>query len=406
MVTRTQPRVDLLDPGTFEGGQPHEFFRWLRDNAPVFWHPEPDGPGFWAVTRYKDVRTVGKNPKVFSSEPTIVIEDPPEEIDLGDHGMMLTMDPPRHTAYRKLIQREFYPRGASQYRPRIEELASQIVDKVIQDGECDLVTDVIGELPSFVTADLLGVPLEDGRKLYELTETLHASPGLVGKEERTRAITEMFSYASEVREAKLRGPGDDLSSLLAHAELEGETLHPIDFNLFFVLLVDAGGDTTRNLLGGGMLTLFEHKSEWQRLQEDMDGLVSTATEEMLRWVSPVVYMRRTATQDTTLAGQKIAEGDKVAMYFGSANRDEEAFEDPERFDVGRHPNEHIAFGGGGPHFCLGAYLARVEIEVMLRELLTRMPDVEPADEPEWLESTFICGPSHLPVRFSPGRRLG
>lgn len=405
MTVSAGPAIDLLDPRSFEGGQPHEAFRWLREHDPVHRHPEREGPGFWAVTRYSDVRAVGRDTEAFSSEPTIMIPDNSGELDLGDdHGMMLTMDPPRHTRYRRLVQGEFSNRVVREMRPRIEELAARIVDAVIERGECDLVEDVAGELPSFIIADMLGIPLDDGRVLYELTETIHADPDSVGEGAGMQAVLEMFNYANGVREEKLREPSDDIASLLAHAELDGEQLHPIDFNLFFLLLVDAGGDTTRNLVGGGMHALFEHPDERRRLQEDLDGLLAPATEELLRYVSPVVYMRRTATRDTELRGREIREGDKVVMYYGAANRDPEVFDDPERLDVGRDPNPHLAFGGGGPHFCLGAPLARIEIGAMLREIFTRMPDVEPAGPTEWLRSTFICGPSHIPVRFTPGPR--
>jgi cytochrome P450 len=195
-----------------------------------------------------------------------------------------------------------------------------------------------------------------------------------------------------------------LATRILEAEVEGQRLDDIDFNLFFLLLIDAGGDTTRNLVGGGLLALFDHPEERRRLQDDLDGLLPSAVEEMLRWVSPVIYMRRTATRSCELAGTAIQAGDKVVVYYGSANRDARAFAEPRRFDVGREPNEHIAFGGGGPHFCLGAHIARVEIQALLRELLTRLPDVAPSGPAEWLASNFISGPKHLPVRFTPAGR--
>jgi cytochrome P450 len=347
------------------------------------------------------VKRVGRLPATFSSSPTIMIPDAALLSRDGGHDVMITVDPPVHTEYRKLLNARFTPRATRGLRPRVEALAAQIVDAVAERGECDLVTDVAGEMPSFVIAELLGIPLEDGRRLYSLTETIHAAPGATTPEAVTAATKEMFAYGREVAEAKRRDPGDDLSSLLVGSEVRGRALDNIDFNLFFILLVDAGGDTTRNLVGGGMLALFEHPGERARLQADLDGLLPTAIEEMLRWVSPVVYMRRTATVGTVLGGQELRAGDKVVMYYGSANRDEAAFADPDRFDVGRRPNDHIAFGGGGPHFCLGAHLARIEIDAILREVLTRLPDMEPAGPPRWLASNFVSGPSHLPVRFTP-----
>jgi len=393
--------IDLLDAVSFAHGQPHDQFRWLREHDPVHRHPEPDGPGFWAVTRYDDVKAVGRDPATFSSRPTIMIPDATAALLDGDHEMMLMADPPVHTQYRKLLNARFTPRAVRSLRPRVEELAARIVDAVAERGTCDLVTDVAGEMPSFVIADLLGLALEDGRRLYSLTETLHAAPGTRTPEAVTAAMVEMFEYGRGVAESKRRRPGDDLSSLLVGSEVRGRPLDDIDFNLFFVLLVDAGGDTTRNLVGGGMLALFERPDEGARLGGDLDGLLPTAIEEMLRWVSPVVYMRRTAMVDTVLGGQEIRAGDKVVMYYGSANRDAAAFADPDRFDVARHPNDHVAFGGGGPHFCLGAHLARLEIDAILHEVLTRLPDMEPAGPAEWLASNFVSGPSHLPVRFTP-----
>jgi cytochrome P450 len=395
--------IDLLSPASFADGQPHEQFRWLREHSPVYRHLEPDGPGFWAVTRYDDVRSVGRDPEHFSSVPTILIPDL-AAVDFGDHQMMITADPPRHTRLRRIINSQFTPRAAERLRARIEELAARIIDAVIERGECDAVTDIAGEMPSFVIADLLGIPLDDGRRLYHLTETIHAAPDSVPAGAGMSAIIEMFNYAHQVAEEKRRQPRDDLASRILEAEVDGERLDDIDFNLFFLLLIDAGGDTTRNLVGGGLLALFDHPDERRRLQDDLDGLLPGAVDEMLRWVSPVIYMRRTATRDFELAGTPIAAGDKVVMYYGSANRDERAFVEPDRFDVDRQPNEHIAFGGGGPHFCLGAHIARVETQALLRELLTRMPDITPSGPAEWLASNFISGPRSLPVRFTPATR--
>ncbi len=395
--------IDLLSPASFANGQPHEQFRWLRDHAPVYRHPEPDGPGFWAVTRYDDVRAVGRDPEHFSSLPTILIPDL-AGLDFGDHQMMITSDPPRHTRLRRIINSQFTPRAAERLRVRIEALARQIIDAVIERGECDAVTDIAGEMPSFVIADLLGIPLDDGRRLYHLTETIHAAPESVPPGGGMAAVVEMFNYAHQVAEDKRAHPGDDLATQILRAEVDGERLDDIDFNLFFLLLIDAGGDSTRTLVGGGLLALFEHPDELRRLQDDLDSMLPSAVDEMLRWVSPVIYMRRTATERCELAGTPIEEGDKVVMYYGSANRDERVIAEPDRFDVGREPNEHIAFGGGGPHFCLGSHIARVEIQAMLRELLTRLPDIAPAGPAEWLASNFISGPKHLPVTFTPAGR--
>lgn len=399
-MTELASPVDLLSSGSFAGGQPHEQFRWLRRHDPVHWHPEPEGRGFWAVTRYDDVRAVGRDPQTFSSKPSIMIPDG-SGLDLGDHAMMIMDDPPHHTRLRRVVAREFVPRAAKLLRPRIEELARTIIDRVAARGACDLVSEVAGLMPSYVIAEMLGIPLEDGVELYALTEAVHAIPGETDGPTGPEAVERMFAYAHDVWEAKRDHPSGDLASTIVHAAADGRALDELDFQLFFMLLIDAGGDTTRNLVAGGMDTLFGHPDQRARLAADVDGMLPTAVEEMLRWVSPVVYMRRTATRDTELRGRAIAAGDKVVVYYGSANRDPEVFAEPERFDLTRAPNEHIAFGGGGPHFCLGAHVARIEIHALLHELLTRLPDIAPAGPTTWLPSNFISGPKSMPVRFTP-----
>ena len=397
----TDVHIDLLSPASFAHGQPHEQFAWLRDHDPVHWHEEPDGRGFWAVTRYRDVKAVGRDPGTFSSVPTIMIPDGEGGLEVGDHQMMLTMDPPRHTGHRKLVAGEFIPRAAKAMRPRIEKLAARIIDGVAARGECDLVEEVAGLMPSYVIADMLGIPHEDGVALYRLTETIHAAPETQPDGAAMGAVLEMFNYAREVWERKRTEPADDLATLIARASIDGNELDVIDFNLFFLLLVDAGGDTTRNLVAGGMDALFGEPDQLEWLCADLDRRMGPAVEELLRWVSPVVYMRRTATRDTDLHGVAIREGDKVVMYYGAANRDADAFgPSGGELDLSRSPNEHVAFGGGGPHFCLGAHIARVEIHALLRELLTRLRGLEPAGPTEWLPSVFISGPKHLPVRFT------
>jgi cytochrome P450 len=405
-ITDRRPDIDLYDAGSFDGGQPHEQFDWLRANEPVHRHPLPDGGHFFALTRYDDVRAVGKDAATYSSEPTIMIDEPDASIDLGDHKMMLMADPPLHTRMRRLVSREFTPAASRALRPRIEQLAVQIVDEVVERGGCDLVTDVAGEMPSFVIAELLGIPLDDGRELYHLTETLHAASASVGVEAQQAAFGQMFGYASQVYASKRERPGDDLSTLLATGELDGRPIDEVDFFLWFLLLVDAGGDTTRNLVGGGLHALFEHPEQLDALRADVDGLLPGAVEELLRFVSPVVHMRRRATRDVELRGVPIAEGDRVVMYYGAANRDPGVFEQPHRLDLRRTPNHHVAFGGGGPHHCLGAHIARIEIDALLRQVLARLDDLAPAGDAEWLASNFISGPTHLPVTFRPGRRLG
>jgi cytochrome P450 len=394
--------IDLLSPASFAAGQPHDQYRWLREHAPVRWHDEPDGRGFWAVTRHADVWAVDRDFQAYSSGPTIMISDPAAEqaAGFGPYKMMLMMDPPEHTAFRKLIRSEFTLPAARLREDRIQALAKQIVDAVIEKGECDFVGEVAGEMPSFVIAELMGLPLSDGRELYKLTETIHTAPEALPPGAGGAAVMKMFEYATGVIAEKRARPGDDLASKLLACEVDGRKLEDMEFLLFFLLLVDAGGDTTRNLLSGGLLALMENPDQFAWMMADLPARLPSAREELLRWTSPVIYMRRTARHDTELAGQQIREGDKVVMYFGAANRDPAAFDRPEVLDLARTPNEHIAFGTG-PHGCLGQHIARIEIDAMLVEVLTRMTDFELAAPPEWLASNFISGPKAMPLRFKP-----
>lgn len=392
-------KIDLLSPESFAGGQPHRQYDWLRANAPVAWHDEPDGKGFWAVTRHADVWAVDRDFQTYSSEPTIMITDPLAEAGgFGPYKMMLMMDPPEHTAFRKLIRSEFTEPAARLRAQRIQQLAKQIVDAVIEKGECDFVAEVAGEMPSFVIAELMGLPLDDGRELYKLTEIIHTAPEALPPGAGGQAVMKMFEYGSRVIAEKRARPGDDLASRLLACEVDGRKLEDVEFLLFFLLLVDAGGDTTRNLLSAGLLALMEHPDQHAWLMADLDARLPTAREELLRWTSPVIYMRRTARRDAALAGQAVKEGDKVVMYFGAANRDPAAFERPDTLDLSRAENPHIAFGTG-PHGCLGQHIARIEIDAMLREVLTRMTDFELAAPVEWLPSNFISGPKAMPLRF-------
>jgi cytochrome P450 len=403
-----EPKIDLLNVTSYADSQPHDQFAWLRDNDPVHRHAETEGPGFWAVTRFDDVKAVGRDAETFSSRPTIMIADPDPQrtAEAGDHLMMLMTDPPLHTRMRRLISRDFTPRAVSVLVPRLNELAAQIVDEVIERGSADLVSELAGEMPSFVIAEMLGIPLSDGRDLYHATEALHSSTEVVGVEAQQTAYLRMFTYAQEVFAKKRADPKDDLASLLANGAIDKRPIDELDFFLWFLLLVDAGGDTTRNLVGGGMHALFAHPEQLALLRMHTNELLPTAVDELLRWVSPVIHMRRTATRDTVLHGQAISEGDKVVMYYGAANRDPACVAEPDRFDLTRKVNPHVAFGGGGPHFCLGSHLARLEITALLREILTRLPNLEPAGDAKWMQSNFIFGPTTLPVSFTPGKRIG
>ena len=394
--------IALDDPASFASGHPHDQYRRLRRSHPVWLHPERDGQGFWAVTGYRQVVEVSRDQATYSSWlGGVMLPDSDPDLLEGSRLMMLYQDPPLHTRYRRLVSRSFTPKAAQGWSERIDRLATAIVDGVMAKGECEFVSEVAGEMPSLVIAELMGIPADDGRRLYHLTEIMHsADPGL-SDEDRINAILEMHAYAAQTAEEKRRNPADDVATELVNAEVDGERLTDDQFKWFFLLLVNAGGDTTRNLVAGGVESLIEHPAELERLRRHPDDLIATAVEELLRWVSPVVHMRRTTRVDAVLGGQPIKAGDKVVVFYGAANRDESVWADPDRLDLGRDPNPHLAFGGGGAHMCLGAHFARMEAASLLKEVVTRMDDLALAGPVERLHSTFIAGPRVLPLRFRP-----
>ena len=397
-------QVDLIDPDVFVRGVPYEQFAALRREAPVFRHPEPGRAGFWAVSRYRDIVDVSRDSTTYSSERMgALFNDPTEESLQTLRLMMLNMDAPRHTKLRGLVNKGFTPRMIGRLKERVGELCAEIVDRVAVRGECDFVREIAAELPLQVIAEMIGIPQQDRGQIFEWSNKLVGfdDPEFRNSPEEAMQVSmEMYLYANELALQRRDSPREDLVSVLMRAEVDGERLTELEFDVFFLLLAVAGNETTRNLIAGGMHALFEHPEQWRRLREDR-GLLPTAVEETLRWVTPVMHFRRTATRDTALAGHPIAEGDKVVLFYTSGNRDESVFEEPDRFDVGRQPNEHLTFGGGGAHFCLGANLARLEIRLIFDELLRRLPDIEPAGPARRLRSNFINGIKEMPVRFTP-----
>ena len=400
----TRSAIDLYSPDTYAGAMPHEAFAELRRERPVLWQEEPAGPGYWALTKYDDVVTVSSDNVLFSSwRMGTNIEDPDTDGLAVIRTLMIDMDPPMHTKYRRLVSTGFTPKMIAALEPHVRTITRRIVDGVAAKGACDFVTEVAAELPLAVIAEMLGVPDEDHHKVFAWSNRLI---GFDDPEYSTtlddgrNAAMEMFLYANQLAVERKANPRDDLVSALMAADVDGESLKEADFDGFFILLAVAGNETTRNLISGAMLALMQHPEQRARLAAD-PSLMATAVEEFLRWVSPLIYFRRTASRDTEVRGQRIAEGDKLVMYYPSANRDEDVFPDAGVFDVGRSPNPHMAFGGGGPHFCLGASLARLEIRIMFEELLRRLPDIEPAGPVQRLRSNFINGIKHMPVRYTP-----
>ena len=397
--------VDLVNPENYVSGVPHDAFQVLRKEAPIFWHKEPDGgAGFWALTRYDDVMAVSKDPGTFSSyKGGTILRDIPEDDLNNTRTIMLNMDPPQHARYRRLVSQGFTPRMTAALEPHIREIADKIIDAVIARGECDFVTEIAAELPLQVIAELLGIPLKDRHKVFEWSNRLIGfdDPEFQNSmEEGKLAAMEMYMYANQLALERKGSPRDDLVSVLMNGIVDGEQLSELEFDSFFLLLAVAGNETTRNLISGGMLALIENPAERARLLAD-PSLLPSAVEEMLRYVSPVMHFRRTATRDTEIRGQKIREGEKVTVWYISANRDEEVFPHANRFDAGRAPNNHLAFGIG-EHFCLGSNLARLEIRIMFEQLLRRMPDIELAGPVARLRSNFINGVKRMPVRYTRG----
>lgn len=412
--------LDLARPELFMQEEAHEAFRILRKEAPVHWNPGDDViNGFWSITKHEDIIHVSRNPTKFISSKGIAgsglrrpsAEDVAAAAQQGNVSI-ITMDPPQHVKYRRIVNKAFTPRAVNQMEPLIREITNEILDNVAGQSSVDFVTEISSQLPLAVICGMLGLPRESWPLMFELTNSVLGSGDpeyqtQVPEEQRgTREAARiaaqtgrmrMMAYFTEVMEQRRREPGDDMVSILLEGEVDGQKLTEFDILAFCFLLILAGNETTRNGISGGLLVLSEHPEQMDALKKDF-SLMDNAVEEMIRWVSPLHHMSRVATEDTEIRGQKIREGERVIMWYPSANRDEDIFDDPYKFDITRDPNEHIAFGIG-EHFCLGAEFARREMKVMFEELFTRFPKLEVAGAPERLRSNFINGIKHLPVNL-------
>lgn len=414
MTVATGRRLEdvSLENDDFAERVPHETFALLRREAPVWWYDWPHGRGFWCVTKHADVVSISRDTKTFTSEQGANLEDLDEEQRTARQSMLET-DPPRHTRLRGLVGPPFTPRAVKAYELALRELTAAVLDRALPLGEFDFVEEIAKQLPIRVLARLLGAPDEDTDPLIawgdrmigntdpEMTDVLHDSP----ESERYRllpfrspAALELFEYGHRLAAERRREPSDDLVSKLVHAEIDGERLSEREFDTMFLLLVVAGNETTRQAIAHGMLALAEHRDQWDRLREDPELVWTAGADEILRWSSPVLHFRRTATRDVELRGQTIRAGEKVVVWYVSANFDEEVFEDPLRFDVGRRPNAHVTFGGGGPHYCLGAHLAKLEVQVMFDMLLPRLAGLELLGPPERMRTNFTNALKRMPVR--------
>ncbi|WP_067814449.1 cytochrome P450 [Actinomadura kijaniata] len=379
--------------------------------------PEPDleafglgaGPGYYALVRHADIAEASRTPRVFSSERGIAgLVDPPEEF-AEFFGSMIVMDDPRHARLRRIVSRAFTPRVIAGLNDGIQRAAVEIVEAFRPKGGGDFVDEVAAPLPMRVICDMMGIPPEKHERVLELSNIIigagdpEYTPGAATAEEAFlasyEASKELAALVTDLAAERAERPTDDLTSVLVHANVEGEKLAHQEVAAFFILLVIAGNETTRNAIAHGLKLFTRHPGQRAALLEDFEGRIAGAVEEILRYASPVTYMRRTLTRDHTLGGTPMREGDKVLMFYGAANRDEAVFKDPHVFDIARDPNPHLAFGAAGPHFCLGAHLARREITVMFRELFTRLPGIRSTAPPERLLSSFVNGIKHLECAF-------
>ncbi len=391
--------IDLL-ANTWSREAPHDQFDLLRKTAPVFWHDEPNGSGFWAITKHADVKKISRDPRTFSSAlGSTFIPDQDEETLMMLRLSVLNMDDPQHTRYRNIVAKGFTPRVIAKLVEDTNARAARVVDEVASRGECEFVNDIASKVPIQTICTMLGLDDELWPRMVELTNMMISGLDAEGQGAGQIAAMEVYALCDQMAAARRAEPRDDIMTALVNAEVDGERLDDGELNMFFITLIVAGNETTRNLINHSMLALIDNPGEADRLRAD-ESLWPTAVEEMLRYGTSIANFRRTATTDVELRGTQIKAGDKVVMYYASANRDEEVFADPHRFDVSRRPNDHVTFGGGGVHFCLGASLAKAQIRATMQEVVQRLGNPQLAAPITRLKSDFVNGVTHMPITFT------
>ncbi|GAB3653412.1 cytochrome P450 [Actinocorallia lasiicapitis] len=406
------PKIDLIDPDVYEqDGIPFAQFDWLRKNDPVHWHADPhEGvEGFWAITKHEDITFVSRNPDLFSANErtSMFTEYGEEDLELQRNNLLF-MDPPKHTKQRAKVNRGFTPRMIGQLREHIVEITHNLIDQVCERGEAEFVREIAAPLPLQTICELMGAPLDKADWLFEKSNQLVGfdDPELQdGPEIAKNAAMEIYLFAQEIAEARRAEPRDDIATKLLEPDADGNVMSDEEFNLFILMLTIAGNETTRTATAGGILAFFDHPDQWERLKHD-PSVARTYADEIVRWTSPINLFRRTVTRDTLLNGKQLRKGDKVVMFYASGNRDEDVYADPYVFDVGRESNAHIGFGAGGPHYCLGTHLARLNLTVLFDALAQRLPDIELAGDARRLRSNFVNGFKEIPVRFTPTAKRG
>jgi cholest-4-en-3-one 26-monooxygenase len=398
--------VDVVSHEQWAHGVPFEKFAWLREHAPVarMRGTEDDMPAhYWGLTLHDDVVEAGRDWETFSSQRgSVHLADHQTEEELSAFRTIIDTDPPEHTRLRRVVNRGFTPRAVAAIEGHYRIVAAGIIDAAIEQGDVDFVAAVAAELPLVAIAELLGVPVDDRHRIFEWTNRMvgRTDPEYDrGPDAPAEAAAELYQYANGLAAQRREEPRDDIITKLI-TEVDGDALGEHEFELFVLALSVAGNETTRNAISHGLHGLLEHPDEMARLRADTSGLIDTAVEEIVRWATPVIRFRRTTQHPIEVRGVEIPEGEPVVLFYTSANRDERAFDDPMRFDLSRDPNPQVAFGGGGPHFCLGANLARLEIKVMFEELLARTSSIIAAGPPDRLRSSFINGIKHLPVSMT------